>query len=123
MGKNACLFAAIMITQDGENKGTLCILIEVISISDVCIYAMLWREINIVCLGVVFYLSVFNAFNVFPSCCSLSYFPCHFYRCISLISGLYSHDLRIMVAILQNRKPNGAVVCRRRETSIMLRPE
>lgn len=104
-----------------RKQSKLCILIEVISISDVYIYLIMWRERK---QTMVLSLLFFNAF-----CFSilllteLLYFPSHIYRCISLISGLYSHDLRIMAAILQNKKPNGAVDYRRREASIMLRPE
>lgn len=41
----------------------------------------------------------------------------------SFVSEPLSHDLRIIAAMLQNKKPNGAVICRKREASITLRPE
>lgn len=127
-GKSGCLFVACMTAQVVKTNGwtELHIHMQIIYISNMYIYAVKWREgregkrlpSEFSCL-----LSVFDAFPVFHPAAHKVISQATIIDASFFISELRSHDLRIIAVMLQNKKPNRAVICRWKEASITPRPE
>lgn len=100
----------------------LCIHIEIIYIRNMYIYTVKWREWEKL-PNTCHLLSVFDAFPVFHPAAQKAIPHATIKDASFFISELHSHDLRIIALMLQHKKPNRAVIFRRREVSITLRPE